>query len=305
VLFPLPGPAEADDGLFGRAKVAVHLVLAAQGHGFLLDQVPVQAVPDRPPDVSRQHVRVELHPYLDVLQPPHDGPAKFPFLRIVQVPGVAVGRRVLDAARLARRQLPGKRDHCGVDVVADLVQLAGDVAAPLPDLQRQGVGVVQVGDAVKAIGGRLDDLKGAGPGDPAIRPDVDVIVQGQGLVPGRAERRAQVFLDPDPHGPLAGQDADPPRTLPQPPQPAGVRIGDPERVDEQREGWTAEQRPRQRPADGVLELARQHVLVAGHPRVAPQMMGEHLGDGELVDIPGPRAQHVLLPSLPVRALLSQ
>lgn len=146
----------------------MYFVLGAQGHGFLLDQVPVQAVPDRPPDVSRQHVRVELHPYLDVLQPPHDGPAKFPFLRIVQVPGIAVGRRVLDAARLARRQLPGKRDHCGVDVVADLVKLAGDVATPLPDLQRQGIGVVQVRDAVKAIGDRLDDLKGAGPGDPAI-----------------------------------------------------------------------------------------------------------------------------------------
>ena len=267
----------------------MHLVLAAQGHGFPLDQVSVQAVPDRPPDVGRQHVRMELHPYLDVLQPPHDGPAKFPFLRVVQVPGVAVGRRVLDAARLARRQLPGKRDHCRVHVVADLVKLAGDVAAPLPDLQRQCVGVVQVGDPVKAIGDRLDDLKGAGPGDPAIRADVDVIVQGQGLVLGRAERRAQVFLDLDAHGPLAGQDADPPRTLPQPPQPAGVRIGDPERVDEQGEGRPAEQCPRQCSADGVLELARQDVLVAGHPRMAPQMLGEHLGDGELVDISGPGA----------------
>ena len=35
------------------------------------------------------------------------------------------------------------------------------------------------------------------------------------------------------------------------------------------------------------------------------MLGEHLGDGELVDIPGPGAEHVLFPSLPVGALLSQ
>ena len=56
---------------------------------------------------------------------------------------------------------------------------------------------------------------------------------------------------------------------------------------------------------GVLELAGQDVGVAGPPRVAPQVLGQHLGHGQLVDVAVPRADHVLLPQAPVTAGLEQ
>ena len=45
------------------------------------------------------------------LEPLHDRPAELPFLRVVEVPGVAVGGRVLEADGLTGRQLPGHRVH--------------------------------------------------------------------------------------------------------------------------------------------------------------------------------------------------
>ena len=46
---------------------------------------------------------------------------------------------------------------------------------------------------------------------------------------------------------------------------------------------------------------RQHVDVAHGPRVLPQVMREHLGDGELIDLSVPAAFGVLLPVAPVPA----
>src|SRR6266567_6971059 len=130
----LPRPAKPHDGLLDRPQVPLHLVLAAQRHLFTLDDVPAHAIPDRPPDAGRQHGRVELHANVQVLQPPHHRPAELPFMRIVQVSGVAVGRHILKADRLASRQFPGERDCRGVQALADLVELTGDLAASLSDL---------------------------------------------------------------------------------------------------------------------------------------------------------------------------
>jgi hypothetical protein len=52
-------------------------------------------------------------------------------------------------------------------------------------------------------------------------------------------------------------------------------------------------------------LARQDVCIAGHSRVIPQMPGKHLSDGELGDLTGPGAHHVLRPPSAVWALVSQ
>ena len=67
----------------------------------------------------------------------------------------------------------------------------------------------------------------------------------------------------------------------------------------------AEQPAGQGAGNGILELAGQHVRVARPPRVAPQVPGQHLGHGQLVDVAVPGAEDVLLPPAAVAARLEQ
>src|SRR6266498_3679561 len=93
------------------------------------------------------------------------------------------------------------------------------------------------------------------------------VVQGQRLVPARAKRGGDLSHAVGRQGAFASQDADRRGARPEPPETVLLLLGEPERVDEQRERPAAEQAAGQRAGDGVLDLVRDHIAVTFLARV--------------------------------------
>jgi hypothetical protein len=81
--------------------------------------------------------------------------------------------------------------------------------------------------------------------------------------------------------------------------------GEPERLDEERQCGPAQQPPGERPADSVLQLARQHIGVTRLTRGVPEVPRQHLSHGKMVDPAGRDPLGESLPLGPVAALAQQ
>ena len=125
-----------------------------------------------------------------------------------------------------------------------------------------------------------------------------MVVQRDRLVAGRAEQCAHLLRRVRTDRPGPRQHAHPGGSLPQPPQLILLGVRKREGVDEQLKGRPAEHPAGQRAGGHVLQLAGQQVAVAMSPRVLPEIPGEHLRHGELVDLAWPGALGVLLPGAP-------
>src|SRR5215469_5142080 len=143
----------------------------------------IDAVPGRPPHPGRQPVRVELDPHVEVLELPHDRTPELALVRIVRIAWIAECRRVLHSGRLAERQRARQQYLGGENAWPDLPELARQAGAALADFYGECAGVVQERNPVRPAFDCLDDLDRPAAGDPAVGPDRDVVMQGEGLVP--------------------------------------------------------------------------------------------------------------------------
>src|SRR5580693_4210680 len=107
--WPSPFPAEADDGLLRQAQVPLRRMLAVQLDGLAAGDVPVEAVPDRPPHLPGQRVPVELDPDVDILRGAGDHPGVQGLVRYLLI-GMVERCPVLERERLAGFQRLRQQD---------------------------------------------------------------------------------------------------------------------------------------------------------------------------------------------------
>jgi len=160
----------------------MHGALTVERDSLALQHVAVVTVPASPPHVRWLPTRVELYADIDVIGVAHHGAPVLAFGWIRQIPWITVRNRVFKCDGLAEIQGASQQDFREEHVVTDLLNVAVQFLATLPDLDSQHVRIAEERDPVDAMRDRLDDVQEPSTIDPAVLTNVDVVVQRKCLM---------------------------------------------------------------------------------------------------------------------------
>jgi len=160
----------------------MHRALAVKRHSLALNYIAVVTVPASPPHVCWLPIRVELYSDIDVIGVPHDGAPVLAFGRVCQIARITVRNRVFKRNGLAEIQGPRQQYFREEHIVLDLLNVAVQFLAALPDLDSQHVRVTQEGDPVDPVRDCLYDVQKPSTVYPSVLTNVDVVVQRKCLM---------------------------------------------------------------------------------------------------------------------------